>query len=392
MLVLHLLVETLSSKCVILCVLVLVSFTMFLYLIFLFRPGVPPGMNRGGQFMNAGPGAGGQRPPNNNMYATAQGQMVMPPQVSQPGPNNGVVGPNPTPNQPGQSMFAPGGQRGTGGPPPQGQAVNAGPQPPPQGGGGGPIPPSQPNGAPPGWNQGANRNQGMGQPPNRPPVPGMGQLSQQAGVAMNGQTQPPQQVQPQGPQSQPPQGANYVEFDHAINYVTTIKKRFQHEQRTYQQFLEILHTYQKEQRGIREVLNQVSALFADHPDLLKEFTHFLPEAVQEQAKERLHRAAAEAEARIHAARQQQQQQGIDPSQISSYQQQQQQQQQGNFPVRQVEVAAPNKVPSTSVRPGQGDVSADVQQKYMIDMTNKVRFPKGLFNTAHIWCVRRTTIF
>ena len=82
------------------------------------------------------------------------------------------------------------------------------------------------------------------------------------------------------------------EFDHAISYVTTIKRRFSNEPRTYQQFLEILHTYQKEQRGIREVLEQVSTLFADHPDLLKEFTYFLPEAVQEQAKERLHATAA----------------------------------------------------------------------------------------------------
>ena len=41
----------------------------------------------------------------------------------------------------------------------------------------------------------------------------------------------------------------------------------------------------------------MSTLFADHPDLLKQFTYFLPEAVQEQAKERLHAAAAEAEAR-----------------------------------------------------------------------------------------------
>jgi len=32
------------------------------------------------------------------------------------------------------------------------------------------------------------------------------------------------------------------------------------------------------------VLEQVSQLFADHPDLLMEFTYFLPDAVQEQAK------------------------------------------------------------------------------------------------------------
>lgn len=40
-----------------------------------------------------------------------------------------------------------------------------------------------------------------------------------------------------------------AEFDHAITYVTTIKKRFSHEPHTYKAFLEILHTYQKEQRG-----------------------------------------------------------------------------------------------------------------------------------------------
>lgn len=108
---------------------------------------------------------------------------------------------------------------------------------------------------------------------------------------------PPNVEQDQG---EPPAA---VEFDHAISYVTTIKRRFANEPRTYQQFLEILHTYQKEQRGIREVLEQVSSLFADHPDLLKQFTYFLPEAVQEQAKVRLHAAAAEAEARQAAAAQ-----------------------------------------------------------------------------------------
>ncbi len=70
------------------------------------------------------------------------------------------------------------------------------------------------------------------------------------------------------------------------------------------QFLKILHTYQKEQKGIKEVLEQVSTLFADHPDLLMEFTYFLPDAVQDQAKERLHRAARESEARKHMRLQQ----------------------------------------------------------------------------------------
>ncbi|RHY29609.1 hypothetical protein DYB32_005013, partial [Aphanomyces invadans] len=88
-----------------------------------------------------------------------------------------------------------------------------------------------------------------------------------------------------------------VEFDHAILYVTTIKKRFADEPETYKAFLEILHTYQKEQGSIKQVLDQVSFLFRDHPDLLREFTFFLPDAVQEVAKERLNKAAEKAQLR-----------------------------------------------------------------------------------------------
>ena len=96
----------------------------------------------------------------------------------------------------------------------------------------------------------------------------------------------------------------HQEFDHAISYVTNIKQRFQNEPDTYKAFLDILHAYQRDQskpkeqqKGIHEVLDQVSTLFADHPDLLKEFTYFLPDAVQGQAKERLDRAARESEMR-----------------------------------------------------------------------------------------------
>ena len=82
-----------------------------------------------------------------------------------------------------------------------------------------------------------------------------------------------------------------MQQQHAISYVTTIRNRFSNEPDTYRAFLKILHTYQKEQKGIKDVLEQVSLLFADHPDLLMEFTYFLPDAVQDQAKERLNRAA-----------------------------------------------------------------------------------------------------
>lgn len=122
---------------------------------------------------------------------------------------------------------------------------------------------------------------------------------QQAPAQHNPQQQTPQQPQPA---AQPQHQA--VEFDHAISYVTNIKKRFADDPNTYHQFLEILHTYQKEQRGIKEVLEQVASLFQDHPDLLKEFTFFLPDAVQEQAKKRLNKAAEESEARQALAAQQ----------------------------------------------------------------------------------------
>jgi paired amphipathic helix protein Sin3a len=122
------------------------------------------------------------------------------------------------------------------------------------------------------------------------PTPRGGQQQQQQQQQHSTPSQPQQQQQQQQHQA--------VEFDHAISYVTTIKRRFANDSNTYHTFLEILHTYQKEQRGIKEVLEQVAHLFQDHPDLLKEFTFFLPDAVQEQAKERLHRAAAESENRL----------------------------------------------------------------------------------------------
>lgn len=115
-------------------------------------------------------------------------------------------------------------------------------------------------------------------------------------TSMNPASNDPNQRQPQQMQQQ-----------HAITYVTTIRNRFANEPETYRAFLRILHTYQKEQKGIKDVLEQVSHLFADHPDLLMEFTYFLPDAVQDQAKERLHRAAKESEMRRRMLQQQQQQ-------------------------------------------------------------------------------------
>lgn len=89
-------------------------------------------------------------------------------------------------------------------------------------------------------------------------------------------------------------GAQPVEFNHAINYVNKIKNRFQGQPDVYKQFLEILHTYQKDQKAIKEghqptgpylteaeVYAQVAKLFQNQEDLLAEFGQFLPEATGE---------------------------------------------------------------------------------------------------------------
>uniref|UniRef100_A0A8C7XZ40 Paired amphipathic helix protein Sin3a n=1 Tax=Oryzias sinensis TaxID=183150 RepID=A0A8C7XZ40_9TELE len=99
---------------------------------------------------------------------------------------------------------------------------------------------------------------------------------------------PPLSGTPTGP---PLQNNQPVEFNHAINYVNKIKNRFQGQPDIYKAFLEILHTYQKEQRNAKEaggnytpalteqeVYAQVARLFKNQEDLLSEFGQFLPDA------------------------------------------------------------------------------------------------------------------
>ena len=90
------------------------------------------------------------------------------------------------------------------------------------------------------------------------------------------------------------------EFNHAIHYLNKIKARYADDANTYKQFLDILQTYQKEQRHLHDVSGnkifvssdsdrshlaqsqvyvQVQHLFKDAPDLLLEFKDFLPDAV-----------------------------------------------------------------------------------------------------------------
>ncbi|KFO24693.1 Paired amphipathic helix protein Sin3b [Fukomys damarensis] len=96
---------------------------------------------------------------------------------------------------------------------------------------------------------------------------------------------------------QAPLGSDSVEFNNAISYVNKIKTRFLDHPEIYRSFLEILHTYQREQlhakgrplRGMseEEVFTEVANLFRGQEDLLSEFGQFLPEAKRSLKKVKL---------------------------------------------------------------------------------------------------------
>ncbi|XP_055717139.1 paired amphipathic helix protein Sin3b-like isoform X1 [Salvelinus fontinalis] len=100
------------------------------------------------------------------------------------------------------------------------------------------------------------------------------------------------QSQPQSSLVSPPASEpSPVEFDSAISYVNKIKNRFLDHPEIYRSFLEILHTYQKEQLDVKEsrgrsssgmtedeVFSKVASLFKGQEDLLAEFGQFLPDA------------------------------------------------------------------------------------------------------------------
>lgn len=62
---------------------------------------------------------------------------------------------------------------------------------------------------------------------------------------------------------------------------------------TYKQFLDILQTYQREQKPIQDVYAQVTQLFHTAPDLLEDFKQFLPESAAQAKAQAAARAAAD---------------------------------------------------------------------------------------------------
>lgn len=79
-----------------------------------------------------------------------------------------------------------------------------------------------------------------------------------------------------GPSPAIGRGAN-AQFNRAVSFVEKIKNRFANQPETYRAFLAILHSFHRDQRGIKEVYAQVQQLFRSEPDLLEEFSQFLPD-------------------------------------------------------------------------------------------------------------------
>ena len=73
----------------------------------------------------------------------------------------------------------------------------------------------------------------------------------------------------------PQGGTDNFEFDHAIHYVTTIKRRFSDDIGTYKAFLEILHTYQREQQGakIQQLIQRPICELFRHSEALEACKH-----------------------------------------------------------------------------------------------------------------------
>ncbi|KAG9133496.1 hypothetical protein Leryth_022679 [Lithospermum erythrorhizon] len=67
-----------------------------------------------------------------------------------------------------------------------------------------------------------------------------------------------------------------VQIDDAFSFVGKIKAKLQGDNHVFKSFLHILSMYKMENKSVSEVYQEVSELFRDHPDLLSEFTLFLP--------------------------------------------------------------------------------------------------------------------
>lgn len=145
----------------------------------------------------------------------------------------------------------------------------------------------------------ANENANANPNPNPNPNPSANANANANGSdpAIHDQLQPPHQfadgyAQPFDPANHPTEPGNSDQMNHAITYVNKIKTRFANQPDIYKQFLEILQTYQREQKPIGEVYEQVTVLFSNSPDLLDDFKQFLPDTNAPQNQDPLYNSAS----------------------------------------------------------------------------------------------------
>ena len=69
------------------------------------------------------------------------------------------------------------------------------------------------------------------------------------------------------------------EFQKAKKYVVQVRDRFCRENgqpTTYSKFLSVLDSYKKNNITVLKAIEQISVLFTDHLDLLRDFSYFVP--------------------------------------------------------------------------------------------------------------------
>ncbi len=77
-----------------------------------------------------------------------------------------------------------------------------------------------------------------------------------------------------------PRSEEVDDIKDGLHYIRRVKAEFIGEPETYNQFIEIMHSYRKPEISTEETMRRVSALFAGHGQLLYGFNMFLPDGYE----------------------------------------------------------------------------------------------------------------
>ncbi|KAI3731490.1 hypothetical protein L1987_62678 [Smallanthus sonchifolius] len=75
-----------------------------------------------------------------------------------------------------------------------------------------------------------------------------------------------------------PHAKRPLEFEEAMKFVNKMRMRFQGDEHVYKSFLDIMNMYRMETKSVTKVHQEVAVLLHNQPDLLNEFTNFLPDS------------------------------------------------------------------------------------------------------------------